>query len=513
MNTRLLVITVLLQTFICLSLVYSQSAWYKEIPPPGTNYMNLQAIEKSADGNYLITGTVRIGTWTSKVSHVILLKINESGNLIWTKNLDEPNNGERFIPLNYGRDFISLNDGSFIIAGTGSSEVLKKHGEIEYVGFVDDRSIAKYKSNGEFLWETKLGIGDKRPDGYFHSIDVLSQNEIYCSGVFGNQVNVVKFNQNGDVIWDKNIQEIEYDMNIPYSYSALTSIVTSWQGGGVVVVGDSLGSQFFWSISSDGSSVVRHSLPVGVADSDGNPERGTASVIQAHEDGSYIVTGIKVPADTVNEYWQNKFLTSFKEDGTINWHVELSSTAENRERAYKVIKTSDGGYAIVGRYQAIRNSNDYLEVLKVDSKGNLLWAQSAESTYAQARGSSIVETSDGGFLVVGAGRSSAGLILKITADGVFGDELTIVPKRINNSTWSLSQQANYITLSFPQTKHVKNSIVNFYDAQGRDLGKAVFVEGKVRWQIPENVRNTNVYIKMSVENKEYSQRFFIAPSK
>ena len=74
--------------------------------------------------------------------------------------------------------------------------------------------------------------------------------------------------------------------------------------------------------------------------------------------------------------------------------------------AYDVIQTSDGGYAVIGTC-ATSTGNYWL--VKLDAEGNVQWNQSSCS-YFDAFPKSFVETSDGGYAVVGTGAMSGSSI-------------------------------------------------------------------------------------------------------
>ena len=107
-----------------------------------------------------------------------------------------------------------------------------------------------------------------------------------------------------------------------------------------------------------------------------------------------------------NGYDQAEFL------GEIDWVKSFGGTDE--ETAQSVIRTSDGGYAILGYSKSTDGDlsgkttevNDYW-LVKLDAEGNLVWSE----TYGGSkddRGQSIIQTSDGGYAVTGYAMSDDG---------------------------------------------------------------------------------------------------------
>ncbi|WP_019670964.1 hypothetical protein [Eudoraea adriatica] len=98
--------------------------------------------------------------------------------------------------------------------------------------------------------------------------------------------------------------------------------------------------------------------------------------------------------------------------GEIEWVKGFGGSDE--ETAQSVIRTSDGGYAILGYSKSTDGDlaakstpvNDYW-VLKLDEDGNLLWNKTYGGT-KDDRGQSIIQTSDGGYAVTGYAMSDDG---------------------------------------------------------------------------------------------------------
>lgn len=98
--------------------------------------------------------------------------------------------------------------------------------------------------------------------------------------------------------------------------------------------------------------------------------------------------------------------------GEMEWAKNFGGTGEDTARA--VVQTSDGGYAILGYSNSTDGDlagkkmavNDYW-LLKLDADGNLEW----EKTYGGSkddRGQSLLQTSDGGYAIVGYAMSDDG---------------------------------------------------------------------------------------------------------
>ncbi|WP_420321042.1 hypothetical protein [Flagellimonas sp.] len=98
--------------------------------------------------------------------------------------------------------------------------------------------------------------------------------------------------------------------------------------------------------------------------------------------------------------------------GEVDWIKSYGGTGE--DTAQSVIQTSDGGYAVLGFSNSMDGDmvgkttdvNDYW-LLKLDAEGNLMW----NKTYGGSkddRGQSVIQTTDGGYAIVGYAMSDDG---------------------------------------------------------------------------------------------------------
>ena len=129
---------------------------------------------------------------------------------------------------------------------------------------------------------------------------------------------------------------------------------------------------------------------------------GTVYGIQITTDGGYIIVG--------EEYYSNGngFLLKTDSQGNEEW--------SNTNRGYGVQQTSDGGYVITGKY------SNYVGLKKLDSEGVQEWFQNySEYNHTSSTGYGVVPTSDGGYIVAGgyynSGLDSTPDVTLIKTDG------------------------------------------------------------------------------------------------
>jgi len=164
----------------------------------------------------------------------------------------------------------------------------------------------------------------------------------------------------------------------------------------------------------------------------GGDEHEYASSIQQTSDSGYIVSGEISGEDPVTFEWEEKvWVLKLDADGDIEWQKKygVSGVSEVEEENSNIQQTSDGGYVLVNSVEwedpVTEDEEGHIEVLKLDSNGNIEWQRSYESDgsdYANL----IKQTSDGGYIIVGSigeedpvtfERENNLWVLKLDADG------------------------------------------------------------------------------------------------
>jgi len=113
-------------------------------------------------------------------------------------------------------------------------------------------------------------------------------------------------------------------------------------------------------------------------------------------DRGYIVTGATC---SFGAGCDDLFLAKFNSSGDLIWAKTVGGT--ERDFGNSVVLTSDGGYIVTGATYIILGAGDYdLFLVKFNSSGDLIWAKTVGGTYGEW-GNSVVQTSDGGYVVTG----------------------------------------------------------------------------------------------------------------
>ncbi len=141
----------------------------------------------------------------------------------------------------------------------------------------------------------------------------------------------------------------------------------------------------------------------------------SANVVKAVPSGGYIIAGSTVKQGEL--YERDMHVMKVSENGDIEWFKTIGGNVD--EFAHDICISKDGGYVIAGQYP-------YPRIVKLDTKGNLLWEYGKENPaipYITELLHSIVETSDGGIIAIGIYQSGEVearaniLVIKLDARG------------------------------------------------------------------------------------------------
>jgi hypothetical protein len=242
-------------------------------------------------------------------------------------------------------------------------------------------------------------------------------------GAGGWDIYVVKIDGSGNVQWTKTIGGSDDD----FAYSIIRS-----SDGGYVVAGETssfgAGSSDFWVVKLDSSGNVVWTKTIG-----GSSYEWANSIIQS-SDGGYVIAGY---TESFGE-GGDMYVLKLDSVGNVQWTKTIGGG--NDDVAISIIQSSDGGYVVAGYTESFKYSQGAggydMYVVKLDSSGNVLWTKTiggSSDDYA----SSIIQSSDGGYVIAGSTRSfgagsddiylvkldsSGNVVWTKTIGGSYGDE-------------------------------------------------------------------------------------------
>jgi predicted secreted protein len=163
--------------------------------------------------------------------------------------------------------------------------------------------------------------------------------------------------------------------------------------GGYAIAGETYsygaGGSDFWLVKTDPAGNAQWNQTYGGTDWDEG-----FSVVET-SDGGYVITGYTNSYGAGNtDVWLIKTDAS----GTMLWTRTYGGTSG--EWGYSVVETSNGGYAITGTTLSYGAGGYDVWLIKTDASGTAQWTRTYGGT-DHDYGYSVVETSDGGYVITG----------------------------------------------------------------------------------------------------------------
>ncbi|RQW79645.1 MAG: hypothetical protein EHM14_07965, partial [Methanothrix sp.] len=152
----------------------------------------------------------------------------------------------------------------------------------------------------------------------------------------------------------------------------------------------------------------------------GSDEDVGQSVLQT-SDGSYIIAG-STKSNSAGGY--DAWLIKADREGSEIWNKTFGGPRD--DRANSVQQSSDGGYIITGATRSSGAGGSDVWVIKTDKDGSKTWDKNIGGQLDD-EGSSIRQTADGGYIIAGKTRS-------VSSDGYY-DALLIKIDKFGNEVW------------------------------------------------------------------------------
>ena len=245
-------------------------------------------------------------------------------------------------------------------------------------------------------WETTFG-GNSRDIG--KSVQQTIDGGYIILGLKNQDFWLIKTDQNGYLQWDQTFGSSSYD-DEPYS-------VKQTNDGGYILTGRtrSFGggtSDKIWLIKTDGNGVQEWDKLFygGVGWSWGRD-------VQQTNDGGYIISGY-----TGSIGGEDVWLIKTDSQGNTLW--DKTYTGENiSNHCYSVQQTTDGGYIMTG-YTNTSMSGQKVWLIKTDLQGDTIWTNKFDGEF----GRDVEQTTDGGYIIVGTKMSgNCNDLMLIKTDG------------------------------------------------------------------------------------------------
>jgi hypothetical protein len=232
------------------------------------------------------------------------------------------------------------------------------------------------------------------------------------------------------------------------------SIIQS-SDGGYVVAGRTwsfgAGGRDIYLVKLDSSGNVQWTKTIG-----GSSYDEAWSIIQS-SDGGYVVAGETRSFGAGNG---DIYVVKLDSSGNVIWTKTIGGS--DWDEAYSIIQSSDGGYVVAGETRSFGAGNGDIYVVKLDSSGNVIWTKTiGGSDWDEAL--SIIQSSDGGYVVAGRTRSfgAGGLdmyVVKMDANGNVCFSENITNYSVSSNVGSFSSPSTVAISQYPTVNTVSPTI-------------------------------------------------------
>jgi len=372
-----------------------------------------QTIE-TADGGVVISGLTQSNDGDVTGYHggddIWVVKLSANGALEWQRCLGGSSWEDMF-------QTFETSDGGFLIAGVTNSndgDVSDNHGET-------DIWIVKLTQTGNLQWQRCLGGSSweltyqtiETADGGFVISGLTQSNDGDVTGYHGgDDIWVVKLAQNGALEWERCLGGSSWEVCLQTFETAdggfvITGLTQSNDGD---IVGNH-GDTDMWIVKLTPTGTLEWQRSLG-----GSFDEECYETFEAL-DGGYVITGRTFSADgdvSGNHGEVDIWVSKLAFDGILEWQRCFGGSLS--DDPYQTLETSDGGFIIVGQTPSddgdvSDNHGEFdIWVLKLAFNGTLEWQSclgGSLSDYPQY----LLKTQDGGYAILGRTYSDDGDVM------------------------------------------------------------------------------------------------------
>ncbi len=303
---------------------------------------------------------------------------------------------------------VQTSDGGYAIAGTTYNITINQD-------VYSDVYLVKTDASGNMLWNKIYGgTGSESASSVVQTSDggyaIAGTTDSYGAG--NNDFWLVKTDSAGNQLWTKTYGGTG-------SESASSVVQTSDGGYAIAGTTDSYGAgnNDFWLVKTDSAGNQLWTKTYG-----GTGSESASSVVQT-SDGGYAIAGTTYNITINQDVYSDVYLVKTDASGNMLWNKIYGGTG--LQGGQGVVQTSDDGYAIVGRRSFFGPSKYDIYLVKTDASGNMLWNKTyggfdyGLGVYNYGFGFGVVQTSDGGYAIVGSTSSygAGDFVYLIKTDG------------------------------------------------------------------------------------------------
>ncbi len=445
-------------------------------------------IDQTADGGYILAGSAKSNDGDVLGHHAYydmwIVKLDSIGNIIWQKCYGGSKD-------DYASCIHQTRDNGYILAGyTNSTDgnVIGNHSAYY------DMLILKLDSSGNIQWQKCYGGSDNEEahyieqtsDGGYIIAGNTWSNDGDVSGIHGSiDAWIVKINETGDIQWQKCLGGSELDNAWAIKQTDDNGFIMAgetWSSDGDVV-GFHGGYVDVWIVKLDTNGNIQWKKCFGGSNDD------RAWAISKTIDGGYIFTGRTWSVDgDITEYHDDAEMWVVKLNalGNIQWQKCFGGS--NIDYGTSIQQTLDQGFIMLGSTKSSDgdisglHSNYYRDiwVVKINENGDILWQKCLGGTYDDDA-SNIIQTKDGNFILSGRTNSNDGDI------------------SVNHGDWDIW----IVKLIAPDNIHT--NYLDFVDIYPNPTSEYVYIDLPEFTRKIEIYNSTGILIKHIIPQKEVAE--------
>jgi hypothetical protein len=332
------------------------------------------SVRETGDKGFIIAGETQ--SPVSGMTDACLILTNSKGDTVWTRTFGETANND------CGYAVIETGDTGFVLSGTTNKKI----------------SCIRASLTGTTAWNKVYGVSlqgsiysgyslQQSADGGFIIAGELTAIPYMIFDPF-----ILRTNSTGDSVWYKTYGGPAAD--------CFLSIEKATDGGFVATgwtesFGNGDRKVYLVKINSNGDTLWRKTCGKPGFDTEGRSIRRTL-------DSGFIIAGRSKSRSNFDSI--DVLLIRINANGDTLWTKTYGG--DTLDEASAVCPTTDGGFIIAGKTLSFGAGNGDVYVVRTNANGDTLWTKTyggAESDYA----SSVQQTADGGFIVVGTTQSFA----------------------------------------------------------------------------------------------------------
>lgn len=312
--------------------------------------------------------------------------------------------------LDQAKSIKQTNDGGYIVVGNSSSidgDVTGNHSSNQT--YLTDFWVVKLNSSGAIQWQKALGgssieeansVQQTSDGGYIVAGTAASSDGDATGGHGSFDYWIIKLDSSGNIQWKKMLggSMVEHAHSIRQTTDS-GYIIAGYSNSVNGDITGNHGSEDFWIVKLDQSGNLQWQKSLGGGDKD------SAYSIQQTSDGGYITIGVSLSTNgdaTGNHGNYDIWVVKLNASGSIQWQKSLGGS--NDDTAYTIRQTSDGGYIFAGTSSSndgdvIGNTGSNMWIVKLNNTGNIQWQKIYGTNEFYEVPLSIIQTSDHNYVI------------------------------------------------------------------------------------------------------------------